>query len=48
MIPGVCQSVMWFRCANVAQQIEVMLGLETLGNPRFMVLKGSLSFPTGI
>jgi len=31
-------SFMWLHCANVAEWIEVLLGLETFGDPRNIVL----------
>jgi len=34
-IPGVCQSVfMRLYCAKAAERIEVLLGVETLGDPK--------------
>jgi len=38
---------MWFRCANTAEQIEVLLGVEILEIPSNIVLDGSSDFPHG-
>jgi len=34
------------RCANTAEQIEVLLRSDNLGDPRNIVLDDSLDFPT--
>jgi len=47
-VPGVCQSVTRLRCAvrlKAAERIEVLLGLETLGDLRNIVLDGGSDFP---
>jgi len=38
---------MLLHCANIAKQIEFLLGLETLGEPRNTVLNGSPDFLQG-
>jgi len=49
MIPGVCQSMSYdlkrLRCAKTAVRIEVLSGVETLGDPRDIVLDVSHDFP---
>jgi len=39
------RSIMWLYCSNTAEQIEVLYGLETLGDPSIIVLHGRLIFP---
>jgi len=34
----VCLSVTWLRCAQMVVGIEVLLGVETVGDPRHLVL----------
>jgi len=36
------------RCANTAEWIEVLLGVETFLDPRSIVLDGSPDFPTDL
>jgi len=38
---------MQLHCANVAECIEVLLGVETLGDPKNIVLDGSPDIPHG-
>jgi len=45
LLVNVSLSAMQLRCANMAERIEVLLGLETLGDPRNIVLDTSLDFP---
>jgi len=45
MIPDHCKSVMHLRCANTVERIEVLLGVETPGDTRNIVLDGSPDFP---
>jgi len=49
MIPAysVCQSVTQLHCANTAERIEVLLGVETLAETGNPVLDGSSDFPHG-
>jgi len=48
-IPGVsvCQSVTRLRCAKTAERIQVLLRMETLGDPRNIILDGSPDFSHG-
>jgi len=45
--PGVCMYVRRLRCANVANRIEVLLGVETFEDPRNISLDGGSRFPHG-
>jgi len=47
MIPTfVSLFVTWLRCANTAKQIDVLLRVETIGDPRNTVFDGSDDFST--
>jgi len=46
VIQGVCQSVTRHSCANMAERIEVLLGVETFRDPRKVVLDGNPDSPT--
>jgi len=43
---SVSLSVRQLHCANTAERIEVLLRVDTLGDPRNIVLDGSPDFPT--
>jgi len=45
VILGVCQSVMCLHYANAAEWIRVLLGMETLGDKRNIVLDRSTDLP---
>jgi len=44
--PGICQSVMWLYCTNIAEQIKVLFRVESLEDPRHIVLDGVTIPPT--
>jgi len=44
ILGSVSPFVTWPRCAKVAERIEVLLGMKTLGDPRNIILYGSPDF----
>jgi len=38
---------LWLHCANTAEQVNVLLGVKTLEDPRYIVLDGSSDFLHG-
>jgi len=42
--PNVCQSVTRVDCAKTAERIDVLFAVETLGDPRHIMLDGGLEF----
>jgi len=43
-VPGVCQLVVRFCCANAAEWMEVLLGVKNFGDPPNSALDGSSDF----
>jgi len=43
--PSVCQSVTWAGCAKTAERIDVVIGVETHGDRRNIVLDGGCPHP---
>jgi len=43
----VCKSVTWLRYANPAKRMDVLLGVETFGDLRNVILDGSPDFRHG-
>jgi len=41
-VMSICLSVTWLRCANTAERIEVLVGVETLRDRRNIVLDWGL------